>query len=50
MNPEILVPLLMGCALLWWIGKGMTWPTRIAVIAVTLAIVVGVVLFERPSR
>jgi hypothetical protein len=37
----------MGCALLWWVGRGMSWTTRLVVTAVTLAVIVGVVLLER---
>lgn len=47
MDPEILVPLLMGCALLWWIGRGMSWPLRLAVTAVTLGLVLAVLALER---
>ena len=44
---EIIVPVLMGCALLWWVGGGMSWTTRLVVTAVTLVVIVIVVLFER---
>ena len=44
---DIIVPVVMGCALLWWVGRGMSWTTRLAVTAVTLAVIVGVVLLER---
>lgn len=44
---EILVPVVMSCALLWWVSRGMTWSTRLAVGAVTLAIIVVIVLVER---
>ena len=44
---DILVPVLMSCALLWWVSRGMTWSTRLAVIAVTLVVIVAVVAFER---
>jgi len=44
---DIIVPVLMGCALLWWVSGGMTWNTRLAVAAVTLVVVIVVVLFER---
>jgi hypothetical protein len=39
----------MGCAMLWWVSRGMTWTTRLVVAAVTLALIVGIVLFERSS-
>jgi hypothetical protein len=44
---EIIVPVVMSCALLWWVGRGMNWTTRLAVTAVTLAVILCVVLFER---
>jgi len=44
---DILVPVLMSCALLWWVSRGMSWTRRLAVAAITLAIVIVVVLFER---
>ncbi len=47
MNLEILVPFLMCCALLWWFGQGMSWTRRAAVTAVTLAVIVCILLFER---
>ena len=47
MQLDILMPVLMGCALLWWVSRGMTWTTRLAVTAVTLVVIVAVVMFER---
>jgi hypothetical protein len=44
---DIIVPVIMGCALLWWVGRGMNWTARLAVAAITLVAIVGVVLFER---
>ena len=44
---DILVPVMMGCAMLWWVSRGMTWTTRLVVAAITLALIVGIVLFER---
>jgi hypothetical protein len=44
---DIIVPVIMGCALLWWVSRGMRWTTRLVVTAVTLVVIVGVVLFER---
>jgi hypothetical protein len=49
MNAEIIVPVLMCCALLWWFGQGMSWPRRAIVAAVTLAVIVCILLFERWS-
>lgn len=44
---EIIVPILMSCALLWWIGRGIGWSTRLVVAAITLVIVVAILLVER---
>jgi hypothetical protein len=49
-QPEILIPVLMSCALLWWISRGMSWTRRLAVAAVTLVIIVAVLLIERTVR
>ena len=47
MQLEIIVPVIMGCALLWWVSRGMNWTTRLVVTAVTLVVIVVVVLFEQ---
>ncbi|MDB5633126.1 MAG: hypothetical protein JWR49_1981 [Tardiphaga sp.] len=47
MRPDIVIPVLMGCALLWWIGRGMGWTTRLVVAALTLLLIVGILLLER---
>jgi hypothetical protein len=45
---DIIVPVIMSCALLWWIGRRrMDWTTRLAVTSVTLVVIVCIVLFER---
>jgi len=44
---DIVVPVLMSCALLWWVSRGMSWTRRLTVAAVTLAVIIGVLLFER---
>jgi 1,4-dihydroxy-2-naphthoate octaprenyltransferase len=44
---DIVVPVIMGCALLWWVSRGMSWTRRLTVAAVTLAIIIAVLLFER---
>jgi hypothetical protein len=46
-RPDIVIPVLMGCALLWWIGRGIGWTTRLAVAAVTLALIAAILLVER---
>lgn len=50
MRPDILVPVLMYCALLWWVGRGLSWPARLATAAVTLALIGVVLLVERGWR
>jgi len=47
MQLEIIVPVVMSCALAWWVSRGMSWSTRLVVAAATLAAIVLVVLFER---
>jgi hypothetical protein len=44
---NIIVPVVMGCALLWWVSRGMSWTRRLVVTAITLVVIVGVLLFER---
>ena len=47
MQLDIIVPVIMGCALLWWIGRGMSWTARLVAAAITLAVIVCIVLLER---
>ncbi|MCG2637553.1 MULTISPECIES: hypothetical protein [Bradyrhizobium] len=47
---DLLVPALMYCALLWWVGRGLSWPARLATAVVTLALIAIVVLVERVRR
>jgi membrane protein CcdC involved in cytochrome C biogenesis len=44
---DIIVPVLMSCALLWWVSRGMSWTTRLVVTAIALAVIISVLLFER---
>jgi hypothetical protein len=37
----------MCCALLWWVGRGMSWTTRLVVTAITLAVIIFILMFER---
>jgi hypothetical protein len=46
---DILVPVMMGCAMLWWVSRGMSWTTRLIVAVVTLMVIVCILLFERSS-
>jgi hypothetical protein len=45
--PEIIVPILMYCAMLWWIGRRFSWTQRLTVGVVTLSLVLFIILFER---
>ena len=49
-RPDILFPVLMYCALLWWIGRGFSWTARLAIAAVTLVLIACVLLVERGWR
>jgi hypothetical protein len=44
---DIIAPVVMSCALLWWVSRGMNWTTRLVVTAITLVVIVCIVLFER---
>jgi hypothetical protein len=44
---DIIVPVVMSCALLWWVSRGMSWTARLAVTAITLALIICIVWFER---
>jgi hypothetical protein len=44
---DIIVPVVMSCALLWWVSRGMDWTTRLMVAAVTLVAILCIVLYER---
>lgn len=47
MRLDIIVPVIMCCALLWWFGQGMSWTRRAVAAAVMLAVIVAVLWFER---
>jgi len=47
LNIDLIAPLFISCALLWWVSRGMSWTTRLVVTAITLAVVICIVLFER---
>jgi hypothetical protein len=42
-----LVPVFMSCALLWWIGRRMSFTSRLAVTVITLAVIMIIVPIER---
>ena len=43
---DIIIPVLMSVALLWWISRGMNWRSMLVATAITLAVIVGVVLVQ----
>lgn len=47
MSLEIVVPVLMSVALLWYIGRGVDGRARLIAAAVTLALVLLIVVAER---
>ena len=47
MQLDIIVPVVMSCALLWWVSRGMSWTTRLLVAVVTLVLILCIVFFER---
>jgi low affinity Fe/Cu permease len=46
MSLEIIVPILMCAALLWWIGRGLKTRSMLIATAVTLAVIVCVLLVQ----
>jgi hypothetical protein len=47
---DLIVPVVMYCALLWWVGRGLSWTARLATAAVTQVLIVCVLLVERGWR
>jgi len=47
---DIIVPVVMSCALLWWISRDMTWTARLTVTAITLVLILCILVFERSSH
>jgi uncharacterized membrane protein YjdF len=43
---NVIVPVLMCCAMLWWVGRRFSWTTRLAVTAITLVVIICVLLLE----
>jgi hypothetical protein len=44
---NIIVPVLMCCAMLWLVGRRFGWSTRLVVTAITLVLIICVLLVER---
>lgn len=43
---DLIVPIVMGAALLWWIGRGMGGRAMLIATAATLAVIAGVLLVQ----
>ena len=44
---DLVVPVVMYFAMLWWIGRRFSWTQRLIVTVVTLTLILIVVLVER---
>jgi hypothetical protein len=44
---HIIVPVIMSCAMLWWVSRRMSWTTRLLVTVITLVVIICVLWFER---
>ena len=44
---DIIMPIVMYCAMLWWLSRRMSWTRLLAITAVTLALILIVVAVER---
>jgi hypothetical protein len=44
---DLVVPIVMYCAMLWWIGRRFNWTQRLVITMVTLTLILIVVLVER---
>lgn len=44
---EIVVPLVIGLALIWLIGRGVPWNAKLMTIIVALAVIVIIVALDR---
>jgi hypothetical protein len=44
---DIVVPVVMYCAMLWWLSRRMSWARLLVITAVTLALIFVVLAFER---
>jgi hypothetical protein len=44
---NVIVPVLMYCAVLFWVGRRFSWTQRLTITVVTLTLILIVVLVER---
>lgn len=49
MNLDIVVPVLMSVALLWWIGRALSLRAMLITTVVTLALIVLIVAIQKPG-
>ena len=49
MNLDIVVPVLMSVALLWWIGRALSLRAMLITTVVTLAFIVLIVAIQKPG-
>jgi hypothetical protein len=47
MQLNLIIPVVIGCAMIWWIGRRMSWTRRLVVMAITLVVIICVLWFER---
>jgi hypothetical protein len=47
---DIIIPFIMGCALLGWIGREMSLTARLTIAAATVALIVVVPMFQQSPR
>ena len=47
MQLDLIVPVIMGCALLWWVGREMSFTARLTMAAATVALILAVLMFEQ---
>jgi hypothetical protein len=47
---DIIVPVIMGCALLWWVGREMSLTARLTIATATVALIVVVLMFQQSPR
>jgi hypothetical protein len=45
---DIVVPVIMGCALLWWVGRDMSLVARLVLAAISVALILVILMFEQP--
>ena len=44
---DIVMPVIMYCAMLWWLSRRMSWTRLLAITAVTLVLILIVLAAER---